>query len=96
MKYLLLTLIVFLTGCMSPTDIAVQKQYDQDRLDSAVARQDQCMSREIFMGCLDKAPAGPQAVKYNDWDEMVQECRVTANQLSKRAPKYVTPECREM
>lgn len=38
----------------------------------------QKLRREIFMHCLEKAPAGPQVTKYNDWSEVVDSCASAA------------------
>lgn len=29
---------------------------------------------ELFQQCMDGLPAGPEATKYNDWDEVVLAC----------------------
>lgn len=55
---------------------------------------DQCQRREAFKGCLAALPAGPQATKYNDWDEVVSECDRVAYHQSLRAIGQVKPECR--
>lgn len=54
---------------------------------------DQCMRHEIFKQCMNLLPAGPQATKYNDWDEVVAECDTTAYRQSERLIKYIKPEC---
>ena len=33
---------------------------------------------EVFLKCLDAIPAGPTHTKYNDWDEVVDECDTAA------------------
>jgi hypothetical protein len=43
---------------------------------------DQKLRREIFMECLEKIPAGPQEAKYNDWDDVVDECGTQAYYIS--------------
>lgn len=40
---------------------------------------------EMFFKCMESLPAGPNQVKYNDWDEVVSEC---GNQASRMA--YIT------
>lgn len=55
---------------------------------------DQCLRAELFQECLKALPAGPLATKYNDWDEVVSECRTTAKNLSLRKAKTVKEECR--
>jgi hypothetical protein len=55
---------------------------------------DQCMRREIFQQCLKALPAGPQATKYNDWDEVVASCESAAYYQSKRKMSVIKEECR--
>lgn len=55
---------------------------------------DQCMRREIFLQCLQALPAGPQASKYNDWDEVVGACDSAAYYQSLRKLEVIKPECR--
>jgi hypothetical protein len=45
-----------------------------------VDKQDQ---RRIFFECLRSLPAGPQATKYNDWDEVVQACDSVSSRMAK-------------
>ena len=52
-----------------------------------------CLQREIFNECMKILPAGPLSTKYNDWDEVVKECRYTAYYLAKRRRAVVKPEC---
>lgn len=40
---------------------------------------------------MEALPAGPQATRYNDWAEVVAECRVTAYRL---ADKICVKNCR--
>jgi len=47
---------------------------------------DQNLRRQVFMECLEKAPAGPQATKYNDWDEVVEACGQQAYYISLPKP----------
>lgn len=58
------------------------------------AKPDQCLRRELFKECMAALPAGPVATKYNDWDEVVQECDSGAYYKSLRAPAVIKPECR--
>lgn len=55
---------------------------------------DQCLRVELFHRCLAALPAGPQAAKYNDWDEVVSECGSQAFYQSLRRREFVKPECR--
>ena len=54
---------------------------------------DQCLRREITNECMKSLPAGPVATKYNDWDEVVSECRQNGYYMSIRKRKFVKPEC---
>lgn len=65
---LALWLTLTLTGCTPP------EQPEPDRQ----------LQREIFMQCLDHAPAGPVATRYNDWSEVIDECGSQAYYLSFR------------
>jgi len=44
---------------------------------------DQKLRREIFNECLKNLPAGPDETKYNDWDDVVEECGEQAYYLSR-------------
>ena len=37
-------------------------------------RVDRKLQQELFFKCLDKLPPGPSKTKYNDWDEVIEEC----------------------
>ena len=54
---------------------------------------DQCLRREIFQQCMKALPAGPQATKYNDWDEVVGECESVAYYQSLKKKTQITAEC---
>lgn len=43
---------------------------------------DQALRREVFMECLQKAPAGPAATRYNDWSEVVSECNSASERIA--------------
>lgn len=43
---------------------------------------DQKMYKEVFLECLKSVPSGPTVTKYNDWDEVVRECRLSADSIS--------------
>jgi len=53
-----------------------------------------CLQREIFKECLESLPAGPISTHYNDWDEVVKECRKTAYSNSKRRESTIKNECK--
>lgn len=55
---------------------------------------DQCVRREAFKECMAALPAGPQATKYNDWDEVVDQCDTVSLRQSYRLIAQVEPECR--
>lgn len=35
---------------------------------------DKKIRQELFFRCLKSLPAGPASTKYNDWDEVIEEC----------------------
>ncbi len=78
-RALLLFVVVLLAGCNVPQDTSAP---------------DQCLRREIFKECLAALPAGPVATKYNDWDEVVEECERSAYYQSRRNIEAIKPECR--
>lgn len=55
---------------------------------------DQCMRREAFRECMAALPAGPQATKYSDWDEVVDRCDAVSVRQSYRLIEQVKVECR--
>lgn len=55
---------------------------------------DQCKREELFKQCLSILPAGPNATVYNDWSEVVSECRDQAYYTSIRPVSVIKPECR--
>jgi major membrane immunogen (membrane-anchored lipoprotein) len=55
---------------------------------------DQCLRREILMQCLATVPKGPEATKYNDWDEVVSECGQQAYRTALRQIAQIKEECR--
>ena len=77
-KLTLLTSLLLITSCKK-----------EDR-----AIQDMCLQREIFKECLESLPAGPISTHYNDWDEVVKECRKTAYSNSKRRESTIKNECK--
>lgn len=85
MKYLIIIAALLLAGCNDETSLV----YDpQDQIIN-----DQCLRREILKECMTATPAGPVATKYNDWDEVVAQCRNEAYYSSKRKRRVVKPEC---
>ena len=85
MKYIILMLAVTLSACDNGT-INV--------LPDKVVITDQCLRREIFKECLTVVPPGPLAAKYNDWDEVIIECRHSAYYMSQRQRGIIKEECR--
>ncbi len=55
---------------------------------------DQCLRAEAFKQCMKLLPAGPQATKYNDWDEVVNACENAAYYQSLRVKEQVPMQCR--
>lgn len=72
-KTLLLLAALMLAGCEPPE----QSWYT-----------DQTVRREVFMQCLEKAPAGPQITKYNDWAEVIDECGTQADNIATTGKYY--------
>jgi hypothetical protein len=54
---------------------------------------DQCTRAELFQACLRALPAGPTATKYNDWDEVIEQCADAARYQSIRKAGTVKSEC---
>lgn len=54
---------------------------------------DQCLRRELFNECMKSLPAGPVATHYNDWDDVVSECRAYAWSASVRYDSVIKKEC---
>lgn len=84
MKYLIIIAALLLAGCNEEAVRIVE----QDQIIN-----DQCLRREILKECMTATPAGPVATKYNDWDEVVAQCRNEAYYSSKRKRRVVKPEC---
>ena len=55
---------------------------------------DQCLRRELFNECMKSLPAGPVATHYNDWDDVVSECKSYAWSTSVRLQSVIKKECR--
>lgn len=75
---LLLFLLLMLVGCK-----------DLPRTEA-----DQCLRAKLFKDCLESLPKGPEVVKYNDWDEVVEACGQQAYYQSIRLSSHIKPECR--
>ena len=60
----------------------------------ATPEPDQCLRAELFKSCMASLPAGPQATKYNDWDEVVSACGSQAYYQSLRRPANIAKECK--
>ena len=50
---------------------------------------DKIVEQEAFYKCLDRLPKGPTTTVYNDWDEVLQQCRWFASGV---ATSYVRHE----
>jgi len=83
MKKLILLLPLLLIACGKD---------DKPFIDERVANQ--CLRREIFNECMKILPAGPLATKYNDWDEVVNQCGRQAYYMSIRKESTIPAECR--
>lgn len=95
MKLALAVATIILSGCYSRTDAnglttITTKQIDKEETTS----NDQCLRARLFEQCLKALPAGPQATKYNDWDEVVHQCELAAYRNSFRVMKTIKQECR--
>ena len=55
---------------------------------------DKCLQREIFKECMESLPAGPASTHYNDWDEVVSQCREVAFYHSLRIESTIKNECK--
>jgi hypothetical protein len=82
MKILLSILLLFtLVGCNEVKEITERNIPDQ------------CLRRELFNECMKALPGGPIATHYNDWDDVVSECRAYAWSVSVRLQSVVKKEC---
>lgn len=86
-----------LTGCMSHEE---RRQYDAQLAAARLEKQEnrsqpnQCIRAELFKQCMSVLPVGPAATKYNDWQEVVEECGDQAKSMSWRITKSIPLECR--
>ena len=81
MKILLSLFMLFILAACQPKQI----------LDPNIP--DQCLRRELFNECMKSLPSGPVATHYNDWDDVVSECRAYAWSVSVRLQSVVKKEC---
>lgn len=95
LKRALIAAVIALTGCTAKTNtdgtttLTTEKIAPEDK-----SSNDQCLRAKLFEQCLKALPAGPQATKYNDWDEVVAKCEVAAYRHSFRKMKHIKEECR--
>ncbi len=95
MKLALVVAITALSGCYSHTDATGQTTISAKPIDKEeTTSNDQCLRARLFEQCLKALPAGPEATKYNDWDEVVAACESAAYYQSLRAASTIKPECR--
>lgn len=80
MKKLIILLVLFLVAC-----------HPREIVDPNIP--DQCLRRELFTECMKLLPGGPIATHYNDWDDVVSECRSYAWSVSVRLQSQVKKEC---
>lgn len=84
-RALILAATLLLAGC----------DPDKERRESPDATLvDQCLRTELFRACLLSVPRGPDATKYNDWAEVVEECGTQAYRQALRARRNVEEKCR--
>jgi hypothetical protein len=83
MKKLILLMPLLLVACSKD---------DKPFIDERVANL--CLQREIFNECMKLLPAGPASTKYNDWDEVVNQCGRQAYYMSIRKESTIPAECR--
>lgn len=83
-KILLVTIAVLtLTGCVE------SKPSHATLVNRELYGIDQEKRIELFNQCLARVPVGPTAVKYNDWDELVETC----DEISKSQAKKCVADC---
>ena len=88
-KLLLLLPLLALTACGDHSSSQTVFKVDPDEVQVI----DQCLRREITNECMKSLPVGPVSTKYNDWDDVVSECRQSGYYMSIRKRKFVKPEC---
>lgn len=82
MKKLFLIATLLLTACSDKVTVIKESQVP-----------DQCLRRELFNECMKALPAGPVATHYNDWDDVVSECKAYAWGVSIRYESVIKKEC---
>ncbi len=78
---LIIIFVLFLAACENPSTPK----------DPSIP--DQCLRRELFNECMKQIPNGPVVTHYNDWDEVVSECRAYAWGVSTRLQSTIKKEC---
>ena len=95
LKLALIAVAIVLTGCNAKTNADGTTTFTSAKIDPEdKASNDQCLRAKLFEQCLKSLPAGPQATKYNDWDEVVNQCEIAAYRHSFRKMRYIKEECR--
>lgn len=88
LPWVMLVVVVVIIG---PMAYGIYLNVQRDK----VTEFDVCAFERTFDNCMKLLPAGPQSTHYNDWDEVVQECRFTAYRMAEYRPAdLVPPECR--
>ena len=80
-KLLIIMSLLLLTACNEVKEITERNIPDQ------------CLRRELFNECMKLLPGGPIATHYNDWDDVVSECRTYAWSVSHRLQSVIKKEC---
>lgn len=88
MRISMIMLAILLAGCT-----VEETKTSQDNRENW-STYDNCIRAEVFAQCLKQLPNGPQISKYNDWDEVVSQCRSAAKEMSLRVRKNIKPECK--
>ena len=55
---------------------------------------DQCKHADLFLQCMSIIPKGPKSTVYNDWDDVIEQCRYFADSASRRKKSVVAEECK--
>lgn len=56
-------------------------------------RENRCMQADLFQQCMKSLPAGPVSTHYNDWDEVVEQCRISAGAMAWRHISEIPKGC---
>ena len=95
LKLALIVVVIALAGCTAKTNADGTTTLTTANIDPEdKASNDQCLRAKLFEQCLKALPAGPQATKYNDWDEVVHQCELASYRHSFRKMRYIKQECR--